>query len=145
MVRSCAGDGGFTIASVAMPTRPAPAPPSNAPTAAAGAGGAHGSDARRRLHRLFLEGFTAADVAEPLVSFDAERGAGEVRAFLDARGFDLVGVRVDGLVRGYAERAALTGGRCGDHLHPPRARGGPPRLPPALGPRPAPAGGPRRR
>jgi hypothetical protein len=70
--------------------------------------------ARRRLRRLFLEGFTAADVAEPFVSFDAERPAAEVRRVLEARGFDLVGVRRDGLVRGYAVREDLSGGTCGD-------------------------------
>jgi hypothetical protein len=72
----------------------------------------------RRLRRLFLEGFTAADVAEPLVSFDAERPSAHVRGLLEARGFDLVGVRRDGLVRGYAAREELTSGRCGDHLRP---------------------------
>jgi len=71
---------------------------------------------RRRLRRVFLEGFVALDVAEPLVSFDAERPAAEVRAFLQAHDFDRAGVRRDGQVAGYADRIALTGGRCGDHL-----------------------------
>jgi hypothetical protein len=56
------------------------------------------------------------DVAEPLVSVDAERGAGEVRELLEARDFDLVGVRWGGLVRGFARREALTFGTCGQHL-----------------------------
>lgn len=70
-----------------------------------------------RLRRLFLESFSVMDVAEPLVSVDAERDAAGVRALLEERRFDLVGVRVDGLVRGYASRVELAGGRCGDHLH----------------------------
>ena len=37
-----------------------------------------------RLRRLFLEGFTALDVAEPLVSFDAETDAPHVQPFLTA-------------------------------------------------------------
>jgi hypothetical protein len=77
-----------------------------------------GDAGRRRLRRVFLESFVAADVAEPLVSFDAERPAAEVRAFLAAHDFDRAGVRVDGLVRGYVERADLAAGRCADRLRP---------------------------
>jgi hypothetical protein len=76
------------------------------------------AESRRRLRRLFLEGFSVMDVAEPLVSVDAEREAREVRALLEARDFDLVGVRDGGLVRGYARREDLARGRCGDHLRP---------------------------
>ena len=71
-----------------------------------------------RLRRLFLEGFSAMDIAEPLVSFDAEAAAATVRRFMAERQFDLVGVRRDGLVSGYVRQAELTGGCCGDHLRP---------------------------
>jgi hypothetical protein len=77
-----------------------------------------GEASRRRLRRVFLDAFVALDVAEPLCSFEASARAEEVRAFLEAQDFDRVGVRVDGLVRGYAERAALTGGWLRDHLRP---------------------------
>ena len=77
-----------------------------------------GEASRRRLRRVFLDGFVALDVAEPLCSFEASARAEEVRAFLAARELDRVGVRVDGLVRGYAERVDLAGGRLGDHLRP---------------------------
>lgn len=77
-----------------------------------------GEVGRRRLRRVFLESFLATDVAEPLVSFDAERPAAEVRALMRARGYDRVGVRVDGLVGGYAEREDLVSGACGAHLRP---------------------------
>jgi hypothetical protein len=77
-----------------------------------------GEASRRRLRRVFLDAFVALDVAEPLCSFDASAAAAEVRAFLEAKGFDRVGVRVEGRVCGYAERAALAGGRLRDHLHP---------------------------
>jgi len=73
---------------------------------------------RARLHRLFFEGFTAMDIAEPLVSFDAEAESLQVRQFLVDRDFDLVGIRRNGLVCGYARREALTAGRCGDHFLP---------------------------
>jgi hypothetical protein len=72
---------------------------------------------RERLSRLFLEGFSVMDIAEPLVSFDADKPAGEVRALMEERGFGLVGVRDEGLVCGYAKREELSSGCCGDHLH----------------------------
>jgi hypothetical protein len=77
-----------------------------------------GEASRRRLRRVFLGAFEALDVAEPLCSFDAERPAAAVRAVLEARAFDRVGVRVDGRVAGYAEGSDLTGGVLGAHLHP---------------------------
>ncbi len=69
-----------------------------------------------RLRRLFLEGFTVLDIAEPLVSFDAEAEASAVRTRLRERGFDLVGVRREGLVCGYACAEDLDEGLLGDHL-----------------------------
>jgi len=71
-----------------------------------------------RLRRLFLEGFSALDIAEPLVSFDADADSLFVRQFLVEREFDLVGIRNHGLISGYARREELLSGRCGDHLHP---------------------------
>ena len=70
-----------------------------------------------RLRRLFLEGFTAMDIAESLISFDAEAKAQAVQRFMTQRDFDLVGIRVDGLVRGYVRKDELGDGICGDHLH----------------------------
>jgi len=72
---------------------------------------------QKRLKRLFEEGFTAMDVAEPLVSFDAEQSAAAVQSTLDKRDFDLVGVRRYGTVCGYARRSELGEGHLGDYLH----------------------------
>ena len=71
-----------------------------------------------RLRRLFLEGFSAMDIAEPLVSFDAITDAGSVREYMAEKNFDLVGVRQDGLVEGYVRREDLVSGYCGDYMHP---------------------------
>ena len=71
-----------------------------------------------RLRRLFLEGFSAMDVAEPLVSFDESASSQDVKQFMDEKGFDLVGVRQNGLVEGYVRRDELTSGTCGEHFHP---------------------------
>jgi hypothetical protein len=66
------------------------------------------------VRRVFTEAFSARDVAEPLVSFDEDAPAAKVRAFMQARDFDVVGVRCDGQVTGYAERSRLEdGGDCG--------------------------------
>ena len=70
-----------------------------------------------RLRRLFLQGFSVMDVAESLCSFDGERPAWVVREFLQERDFDLVGVRRQGLVAGYAVREELFDGVLGDYLH----------------------------
>ncbi len=59
---------------------------------------------RNRLKKPFLEGFTVMDIAAPLVSFDAERPAADVRSYMDEREYDLVGIRQDGLVSGYVRR-----------------------------------------
>ncbi|MGW8313712.1 MAG: Swt1 family HEPN domain-containing protein [Desulfuromonadales bacterium] len=71
-----------------------------------------------RLHRLFLEGFSAMDVAEPLVSFDAQALAIDIQRFMLEKDFDIVGVRCDGLVKGYVCREDLNSGTCIDHLRP---------------------------
>ncbi|MBW2475940.1 MAG: hypothetical protein JRE63_01295 [Deltaproteobacteria bacterium] len=71
-----------------------------------------------RLRRLFLDGFSAMDVAEPLVSFDDTADAREVRSFMVAKDFDLVGVRQTGLVNGYVRREDLVSGCCGDYIQP---------------------------
>jgi hypothetical protein len=75
-------------------------------------------DHSARLRRLFLEGFLTMDIAEPLVSFDAEADARIVHDFMAEKGFDLVGVRQDGLVSGYARRKDLFTGICRDHMQP---------------------------
>jgi len=71
-----------------------------------------------RLRRLFLEGFSAMDIAEPLVSFDESTEADDVQQLMQERGFDLVGLRRDGLVEGYVRLEDLNSGVCGDHFRP---------------------------
>lgn len=64
--------------------------------------------------RRFGQYFRATDVAEPLRSFDAGREACEVAAALRA---PIVGVRVDGEVRGYRRRDEVSGSDAMPH-HP---------------------------
>lgn len=70
------------------------------------------------LRRVFNNGFNARDIAEPLVSFDASTPAAEALGLMQARDFDVVGVRHNGLVVGYAERSRLAEGVCGAQLQP---------------------------
>lgn len=70
------------------------------------------------LRRLFTRTITLRDIAEPLVSFDHSQPAGEVLAFMEAREFDVVGVREHGVVVGLVLRSDLTGSRVGEHQHP---------------------------
>lgn len=71
-----------------------------------------------RLHQVFARGFSAMDLAESLVSFDAEADCKRILSVMEERDFDLVGVRRDGVVAGYLERDApgSGSGSCGDHM-----------------------------
>lgn len=70
------------------------------------------------LHRIFVEKFTAILITETLVSFDEDKPAAEIRAFMKKKDFDCIGVRRKGMVRGYALAAELKDGCLGDHIHP---------------------------
>ena len=56
------------------------------------------------LRRVFLEGFAARDLAEPLASFDATTDVQSVRKFMVNRPLRVVGIRMDGLIKGYVEQ-----------------------------------------
>jgi len=72
-------------------------------------------DSEQRVSRLFVEAFTASDIATPLRSFDAAQPADEVCEFMEAHGLEVVGVRRDGSVTAYlrADHSG-TGESCGE-------------------------------
>lgn len=70
----------------------------------------------RDLHRLFEQSITVRDIAEPLASFDQDYPAPRASEFMASRGFDVVGVRREGSIEGYALQEDLTSGNVGDHL-----------------------------
>lgn len=72
----------------------------------------------RRVDRLFLQAFTAMDLAEPLISFDGERDADDVRLFMEENRLRVIGLRRRGVVSGYAEHHELGSGPCRDAMHP---------------------------
>jgi hypothetical protein len=69
------------------------------------------------MKKLFTEGFTARDIAEPLLSFDADMPSKDVRKFMSDNNLGVVGVRNNGIVTGYIEPDDLVDGRCGDYEH----------------------------
>nr|WP_321464434.1 hypothetical protein [uncultured Desulfobulbus sp.] len=69
-----------------------------------------------RLRKLFFESFSAMDIAQPLVSFDAETDGEKTRTFMLENGLAIAGVRLQGLVAGYVRQEDLESGPCGAHL-----------------------------
>ena len=69
----------------------------------------------RDLREIFDRTLTVRHVAEPFLAFDGPRPALEIKAFMDERDFDVVGVRQDGIVVGYVERSKLMGKTLEDH------------------------------
>jgi hypothetical protein len=67
-----------------------------------------------RLKKLFLEGFSVMDIAEPLPSFDQDRPAGDVRTILEQQHGQVAGLRRNGHVQGYVLRKELSSGSCGE-------------------------------
>jgi len=56
---------------------------------------------QRRALRLFTEAFTASEIAQPLRSFDIERGAAALAALAARDDLDVAGLRRDGICVGY--------------------------------------------
>lgn len=56
------------------------------------------------LRRVFYEGFSARDLAEPLASFDANARVESVREFMERRPLCVVGIREGGLITGFVEQ-----------------------------------------
>ncbi len=67
------------------------------------------------LRRLFARTITLRDIAEPLVSFDHSQPAHDVRALMEQREFDVVGIREHGVVTGFALRPDLMEESAGRH------------------------------
>ncbi len=76
----------------------------------------HLKSSLRGLRELFDRSVSVKYIAEPFISFDAVRLASEVRDFMEDKDFDVVGVRRNGLIVGYVERAQLCEGTLEQHL-----------------------------
>ena len=72
----------------------------------------------QRLRQVFVESFSAADIAEPLASFDASAPAAEALAVMTRRLYKVAGIRKDGTICGYVRQEDLGEGVCADFLCP---------------------------
>lgn len=72
----------------------------------------------QRLRRVFMENFSAADIAEPLASFDASMPAADVLAVMTRRAYRVAGIRNEGTICGYVRQEELAEGRCAEVVHP---------------------------
>jgi hypothetical protein len=68
----------------------------------------------QHFKRMFMELFTAKDIAEGLLSFDADSDCAEVKAVLERRRKSVASVRVNGAVQGYLRLLDLAAGQCTD-------------------------------
>ncbi len=65
-----------------------------------------------QLHRFFKNGFTAADIAEPLVSWDSSTAAVTAGKQMEDLDLDVAGIRISGAVSGWCFRGDLGEGPC---------------------------------
>ena len=63
------------------------------------------------LREIFEKGIKASYITVPFCSFDESAIAQVVKKFLDENDYDVVGVRTNGIINGYAYRRDLTEGR----------------------------------
>jgi hypothetical protein len=68
----------------------------------------------QHFKRMFMELFTARDIAEGLLSFDADSDCDEVKTILEFRKRAVASVRVNGAVQGYLRLSDLQAGQCAD-------------------------------
>jgi hypothetical protein len=68
------------------------------------------------LRAIFENSIKITTIAEPLVSYDSDQSAFRVQQFMEEKDFDIIGVRQDGIVIGYAERKKLKEGAIGRYL-----------------------------
>ena len=69
-----------------------------------------------KFRRMFMELFTARDIAEPLLSFDLTTSCDEVRKVMERHVQDVASVRIKGTVQGYVRLSQLDSAACADCL-----------------------------
>ena len=68
------------------------------------------------FRRMFTELFTAGDIAEPLLSFDAGQSCADAARVLDMYKQDVASVRINGTVQGYIRRTDLAETTCTEQI-----------------------------
>ena len=75
-------------------------------------------ETKHHLVRHFTESFTAQDIAEPVHSFDIDKPCKDILPLMDKQQLDIICLRNNGKIAGYARRSDLNDGCCGEHLRP---------------------------
>jgi len=70
------------------------------------------------LRQIFDRSISVRYIAEPFVSFDAKGHSADLLAFMNRKDFDVVGVRQNGAVIGYVDRADLREGTLEQYKKP---------------------------
>lgn len=70
----------------------------------------------QELREIFDRSICVRDIAEPLASFDSSQPATQIRDYLEKIDFDVVGVRVDGVINGFARKIDLSSGMIGEYV-----------------------------
>jgi predicted transcriptional regulator len=65
----------------------------------------------RDLSEIFERSITVKDIAEPLASFDVSSPVDDVKKFMDDKDYDVIGLRKNGLIVGYAKKSDLSRGK----------------------------------
>ena len=78
----------------------------------------HLKSSLRNLRQVFDRSVSVRYIAEPFVSFDAQRHSADVLPFMNGKDFDVVGVRQNGAVIGYVHRADLRKGTLEQYTKP---------------------------
>ena len=68
----------------------------------------------QHFKRLFMELFAARDIAEGLLSFDADNACKDVRNALDQQQREVASIRAKGAIQGYVRMRDLEDGKCVD-------------------------------
>jgi hypothetical protein len=69
-----------------------------------------------KFRRMFMELFTAMDIAESLFSFDLNNSCSEVKKVMTKHQQDVASIRIKGTVQGYIRQQDLHSGECADVL-----------------------------
>jgi hypothetical protein len=72
----------------------------------------------RDLRQVFDRSVSVRYIAAPFVSFDAQRQAPDLWTFMEAKDFDIVGVRQNGTVVGYVHWAGFREGMLEQSVRP---------------------------
>jgi len=69
------------------------------------------------LREIFEKGINAGCITEPLCSFDKSTTAQNVKKILNENNYDVVGVRTNGIINGYAYKIELAEGQLGKYFN----------------------------